>query len=42
VSQALYFTGNNVMGELRRLKGLGPKSEKKQNEIGVYTKQDLE
>lgn len=30
------------MGELSTLKGLGPKSEKKLNEIGIYTKEDLE
>lgn len=30
------------MGELSKLKGLGPKSEKNLNEIGIYTKEDLE
>ena len=38
----LYFSDNKVMSELSKLKGLGPKSEKSLNEIGVYTKQDLE
>ncbi|MGR8931618.1 MAG: TfoX/Sxy family DNA transformation protein [Gammaproteobacteria bacterium] len=30
------------MGELSQLKGLGPKSEKCLNEIGINTKKDLE
>ena len=30
------------MGELSKLKGLGPKSEKCLNEIGIKTKSDLE
>lgn len=30
------------MGELAKLKGLGPKSEKCLNEIGIKTKADLE
>ena len=30
------------MGELSKLKGLGPKSEKHLNEIGIKTKSDLE
>ena len=30
------------MGELSSLKGLGPTSEKHLNDIGVYTKTDLE
>ena len=30
------------MGELSKLKGLGPKSEKYLNDIGIYTRQDLE
>ena len=30
------------MGELRKLKGLGPKSERCLNEIGIKTKSDLE
>jgi len=30
------------MGELRKLKGLGPKSEKCLNEIGINTKDELE
>ena len=29
------------MGELSKLKGLGPKSEKCLNEIGIYTRDDL-
>ena len=29
------------MGELSKLKGIGPKSEKCLNEIGIYTKKDL-
>lgn len=29
------------MGELSKLKGLGPKSEKSLNEIGIFTKNDL-
>ena len=30
------------MGELSKMKGLGQKSEKCLNEIGIYTKHDLE
>ncbi|MEW8627339.1 MAG: TfoX/Sxy family DNA transformation protein [Candidatus Thiodiazotropha sp.] len=30
------------MGELSRLKGLGPKSEKSLNEVGIKTKRQLE
>ena len=30
------------MGELRKLKGLGPKSERCLNEIGIETKEDLQ
>jgi DNA transformation protein len=30
------------MGELSKLKGLGPKSERCLNEIGIYTKNELE
>ena len=30
------------MGELSKLKGLGPKSERSLNEIGIYSKEDLE
>ncbi len=30
------------MGELGKLYGLGPKSEKCLNEIGIYTRKDLE
>jgi len=30
------------MGELRKLKGIGPKSERCLNEIGIKTKSDLE
>ena len=30
------------MGELSKLKGLGPKSERCLNEIGIHTRQDLE
>lgn len=30
------------MGELSRLKGLGPKSEKSLNEVGIHTREDLE
>ena len=30
------------MGELSKLKGLGAKSERSLNEIGIYTKEDLE
>lgn len=30
------------MGELSRLKGLGPKSERRLNDIGVQTRADLE
>ena len=29
------------MGELSKLKGLGPKSEKCLNEVGIFTKDDL-
>ncbi|MDH5446688.1 MAG: TfoX/Sxy family protein [Gammaproteobacteria bacterium] len=29
------------MGELSKLKGLGPKSEQQLNRIGIYTRQDL-
>ena len=30
------------MGELSKLKGIGPKSEKCLNEIGIYSREDLE
>lgn len=30
------------MGEIRKLRGLGPAAEKSLNAIGVYTKNDLE
>ncbi len=33
---------NEEMESLNRLKGLGPKSEKCLNEIGIFTKSDLE
>ena len=29
------------MGELSKLKGLGPKSEQQLNEIGIYTRKEL-
>ncbi len=32
----------SIMGELSKLKGLGPKSEKCLNEIGIMTRRDLE
>ena len=32
----------STMGELSKLKGLGPKSEKCLNEIGIKTRSDLE
>ncbi len=30
------------MGELSKLKGLGPKSEKYLNQVGIFTRDDLE
>ncbi len=41
-SVGLEFKGDCLMGELSKLKGIGPKSEKCLNEIGVYSRQDLE
>lgn len=43
LSQQLNFpNGSAWMAELSKLKGFGPKSEQCLNEIGIYTKSDLQ